>query len=274
MNNEVITQLIVLFLVTQALGLAVGATFIQEEISTTIVNDNPEDPVNAVGLIVYILVLTGALLLVITIVKTDLVFKIMEALAVFATSFIVFGSFLNNISIVLALSLAFIVARMIWREHLLLRNVAAIISSAAVGALIGVSLGIIPILIFMVLLSVYDFIAVFKTKHMVTLAKSMTQSNVSFTYAIPTKKHVYQLGTGDMVVPLAFAASVLHSTPSTYEGLLVFAPAIVVLIASLMGLIITLDYASQKKGRALPALPLQALLMLITYGILLGMGIL
>ena len=117
----------------------------------------------------------------------------------------------------------------------------------------------------LVLLSVYDYVAVFKTKHMVTLAKSVTKKNLSFTYALPTKEHQFELGTGDLVMPLVFATSVLASTKPLYPFPQYLVPPTLILLASLTGLILTISYLSKRIGKALPALPPQTALMIAAF---------
>jgi len=59
----------------------------------------------------------------------------------------------------------------VFRPTILNQNIAAMISGAGVGALLGASFGIVPSLLFLIILCVYDFVSVFITKHMITLAK-------------------------------------------------------------------------------------------------------
>ena len=269
MKNELFSQLIALFLITQLLGLSVGWQLIpQEEVRAVVINENPEDPVNTVALIAWILVMTGVMLLLIKFLTgfwLYVFFKLLESLAVFGTSLIVFGSLVPDLIAVLILSLSLVLLRVFRPANLWLRNVASVIAVAGVGALIGVSFGIMPVVVFMVLLAFYDLIAVFKTRHMVTLAKAITQKNLSFTFALPTKEHVFELGTGDMVVPLTFGVAVLAATKASLPFELRIIPAAAVLVASLIGLVWTIHFSSKNIGRALPALPPQTVLMLLTY---------
>jgi hypothetical protein len=110
---------------------------------------------------------------------------------------------------------------------------------------------------------------------MVSMAKAITNKNLAFTYALPTKEHKFELGTGDLVIPLIFAVSVLGETMKNVQanGFVLFLPSILVLIASLAGLLITINYVSKKAGTALPALPLQTALMVVVFGILKIFGI-
>ena len=69
-----------------------------------------------------------------------------------------------------------------------LKNTAAILSSAGVGALFGFSMGFWPALLFIVALSLYDYIAVFKTRHMLSLAEHLGERELSFTITAETKE--------------------------------------------------------------------------------------
>jgi len=268
MNKNLITQLVVLFLITQAIGIVVGDYLINEDVHATLINDDPNSIDNSIGLFVWILVFTGFLLVLLKYAPEKLVYillKTIESLAVFGTGVIILSAFISNNLIILGIPILLIASRIIFRENILLRNISSISAAAGAGALIGVSLGIVPILVFIILLAIYDLVAVFKTKHMVTLAKGITKKNLSFTFAMPTKEHQYELGTGDIVIPLAFAVSVLGTMKIAIEHPLYYIPSILILFASLIGLIATIHFVSLKKGRALPALPLQTLLMVIVY---------
>ncbi len=267
-------RLTVLFVVTQVLGIAVATNLIgmleSGELETTgIVTENPEDIENAIGLIAYILASTVLFLILLYFFKGALIFKILETFVVFMTSALVFSMFFPSAEFVLAILL--VSTRIFLSKSLLLRNMSATISVAAVGAIIGTHLGVFPVLLFIILLSIYDFIAVFKTKHMVTLAKGITKKNLAFTFAIPSPEleHQFELGTGDMVIPLTFAASVMNA--SAISGVsypMYLIPGAMILLASLAGLLWTIDYSSKNVGKALPALPPQTVLMILMWGLL------
>lgn len=284
MQREMLVGFLGFFLLANGLGLIIANAFLPPEInaqitqSVTIINDDKADPINAVGLVAYILIVTGILLLVIKFFSGQLgiLFRIFEGFAIFFVAAgvieILLTPFLTISGTVffaaIAGALGIVILRNILPENVPLRNLVTILLTAYIGALIGTGLGVIPVALLVALLVVYDFIAVFKTKHMVTLAKAVTKKNLSFTYAIPTKEHQFELGTGDIAIPLAFAASVmqdysLHWAYPTYA-----LPALAMLVASLIGLMITLEYSSKNIGKALPALPLQGILMLITFGLL------
>ncbi|MBI5051589.1 hypothetical protein HZC08_02405 [Candidatus Micrarchaeota archaeon] len=135
------------------------------------------------------------------------------------------------------------------------KNVAAVLATAGVGAIFGSSLGVYVSLLFLVLLSIYDYIAVFKTKHMVEMANYMVKNELAFTVTarryIPERKKEARidLGTGDLIAPIFVAVS-------SFE-LGHYAPVFVV-AGSTITLIVFLRLALKGKV-VLPALPPLAL---------------
>ncbi|HLC93115.1 MAG TPA: presenilin family intramembrane aspartyl protease [archaeon] len=271
MNHKLMAQLLVLFVVTQSIGLFAGNYLVKEQIAVTIVNDDKESVDNSLGLIAWILGTTVVLLALIAFAPAwlfSIVIKAVESLAIFSTAIIVIAPAEPSEIIGYGAALLLVALRIIFSKNLWLRNISSIVATAGAGALIGASLGVLPILVFLILLSAYDFIAVFKTKHMVKLAKGLTGKNLSFTFALPTKEHQFELGTGDMVVPLVFSVGLLAQAQGAFPFPHYLFPSTAILVASLAGLVITLDYASKHKGTPLPALPLQAALMVVVFIVL------
>lgn len=269
-----ILLILALFLTTEFLGLYVGMQYIGLISMGSIVPafENPNSIETPLFLFGNIIVATVAILIMIRISKNSI--RVLEGFVIFVSSWLTF-----DVLIPVDLwyvSLGFILAALlvIWkiiRPTILNQNIAAVISGAGVGSLIGASLGIIPAMIFMLILSVYDFVAVFVTKHMVHMAKALTQRPTSFTIAAPPsiksmaysnvkrrgskKFHVFQLGVGDMVIPLMFAVSVL----SRYS----IANSVASIAGSAIALLALIYYVG-KNPRPLPALPF------ITFGALAG----
>jgi presenilin-like A22 family membrane protease len=245
--QRLLAQFTVIFLSTQIIGLYTGAAYLdffrvnQEERAF----EDPGNVGNSFYLFGYVLAGTVFLLLLIRFFKRDIIFKILEAIVIFTSSTVVFSVFLP-FELMLFFSLALAILKFL-KPTLILQNIASVVAVSGAGALLGSSLGVIPILTFMALLSVYDFISVFYTKHMVTLAKAVVSKKLSFTVAMPTKVHTFQLGTGDLFIPLMLSVSTLGSF-----GL---AHALFVSLGALIGFYALFIYASKTPGRALPALP-------------------
>ncbi|MCD6479012.1 MAG: hypothetical protein J7L44_03965 [Candidatus Diapherotrites archaeon] len=269
MPSKALAQLFALFLITQLLGLAVANVLIKEEVKAVILTDNPEDIENALALFAYILIATAVLLVLITFVKVRGIAMLFEFFALFATATLVFAALVPRVAFLFIFTL--IALRLLLRRSILIKNIASCVAVAGAGSLIGVSLGVMPAALFLAILSVYDYIAVFKTKHMVRLGRAIARENIAFTFSLPTKEKVYQLGTGDLVMPLVFATAVMNKARLNYSFPYYLVPIALLLFASFLGLVFTVYYCAKKK-HALPALPLQSVFMLTAWLAMLASG--
>jgi presenilin-like A22 family membrane protease len=170
----------------------------------------------------------------------------------------------------LALLLIFFFAR-----NVLVHDLAIIIAIAGLGAAIGVMITPMVGVLALVLLSFYDIIAVYKTKHMVRMAEGMIRSGAIFGFVIPPSFKGFLahrgeaqarigsdfmiLGSGDIGLPLIFACSLLRQS---------LPQAIIVAVFAMVGLLIThMLFVSQTKRAPMAALPPIATLTLIGYAV-------
>lgn len=111
-------------------------------------------------------------------------------------------------------------------------NTVGIVVSAGVTAILGVIFGILPALILLIGLAIYDAIAVYKTKHMVTLADEVTTQRLPVLLVIPkTRTYSYRkqksikeqiakgeereamfMGLGDIIIPGILVVAALITT--------------------------------------------------------------
>ncbi|MCK5398229.1 MAG: hypothetical protein KAJ33_08275 [Thermoplasmata archaeon] len=63
-----------------------------------------------------------------------------------------------------------------------------ILVGAGIIAILGISLGILPIFILMIALAIYDAISVYKTKHMIDLADAVIDKRLPVVLVVPKKK--------------------------------------------------------------------------------------
>jgi len=147
--------------------------------------------------------------------------------------------------------------------------------SAGAGAIIGLRLYPQTMVILLVLFSIYDFVAVYKTRHMVKMAKEMISYGSPLALIIPQdlqgfKKKLKEispegkflvLGGGDIAFPLIFCVSLI-SQGSFWSFLMS--------LFSLGGLLLSfILFFIQKKRKPIPALPPITLFLLIGYMIIL-----
>ncbi|MCX6803550.1 MAG: presenilin family intramembrane aspartyl protease [Candidatus Diapherotrites archaeon] len=259
LSPQVILLLTVVFLITQAAGLFIAKTLFDLGLQQAPFTENINDIANAAYLFGMILIMTIVLLIVLKFRRTKNLLWLVEGLAVFSTTTIVFSAFFpTQDTLVILITAIVLILRYGLRKNQLIRNAVSIIAITGAGAFIGISLGFVPIIAFITALAIYDIIAVFYTKHMVTIGKEVVKNNFAFTIAFPTKKHKFELGNGDLVIPLMVASSILVNGPFKMNSLV----AGLCLVASFIGLLLSI-YSVSKWKRAMPALPPQTALMII-----------
>lgn len=272
---RLIVSMLGLFVLAQLLGFFVGATIIKDMntnpyVSGLVVTTNTNDIGNALFFIVYILLGAVLMILLIRYFKAmGTLFKLMEFVLISTSSSIVFYAFLRlflgyaeSTGLGIILALGFAAARWFFPQ---LKNAAAIFATAGVGTIFGVSLGLLPVILFLIALSIYDFISVFATKHMVEMAEFIIKKDMAFTVTARAppekpggKEQRIDLGTGDMIAPIMMEVSTLTISP--IASICVFIGA-----AISMGLFLTLVW---KKKMVLPALP--PIVLGMTVGLLAG----
>jgi|GEM_PF-927694 len=183
------------------------------------------------------------------------------------------------------LAIGVVAARYI-KPNLITHNLAIFLGVAGVSAVLGVNLRPEVIIFLLVLLSIYDFIAVFKTRHMVTMFQDLLKRGMPLAIVVPEsaaefkahvkevsrkkleevshkheEKKVLMLGTGDLAFPALFAVSALAEHYATAG----FLPAIAIVIGSIIGLVFNHYLLFVKKFRFIPALPFIAAFSIAAY---------
>lgn len=264
-TTEAITKLGLIFLTIQLIGLIIAQNIYTQGYTQALFTENINDAINGIYLFGMIIITTIIFLLIVKFKRTKKLLWGVEMLAIFSTSLIVFSSFFpTSYLTALILTTVIFILRYSQVKNITTRSLAAGIAIMGAGAYIGTSIGMIPLVIFVTILSLYDIIAVFFTKHMIQIGKESTQNNYAFTIAIPTKKHHFEIGNGDLVIPLALASSIITSGPFTNNWII----SGLIILMSYLGITISLQFVSKYKT-PMPALPPQVMLMLIT--ILLGL---
>ncbi len=234
--------LITLFLLAQIIGLIVIKNYEVKKLPYGIEPPKIEPQISFLQIIGYIVIAT-VLLLVLMKLRWNRLYKIWFLLGVWLCLLLAFSSFLNEM---IALGIALILA--VWKvfkPNVIIHNFTEIFIYGGLAALFVPILNIFSISMLLILISIYDMIAVWKTKHMIKLAKFQTKQKVLAGFLIPYKKRVAILGGGDVGLPLLFAGTVLR----TYD---IFSALIIVLFAALALLIL---FMKTKKEKFYPAMP-------------------
>src|SRR3989344_1464402 len=202
---------------------------------------------------------TAVILGLIRIMHGGMLLRIFFLLALFSGIFITMNIFLSNVwSLIFSLLL---VTTYGFYPYVWFHNLVLILTLPGIAAVLGASLTPYAAAILLIFMSVYDYIAVYKTKHMVKMAKAMIAGRAIFAMIYPEHWHGFKshlneahpgegfmmLGTGDFVFPIIMATSAYSiSTLAAWT----------VLAASLFGLLLMhLIFTFQKVRRPMPALP-------------------
>ena len=278
--------LLFIFLLAQFIGLGIIYKYIDpvksSETGETEFQDLPvlgERPEVDEGLsfihIMFVMIIGTIIMLALIKYKLTWVWKGWFLIAVLMTLIIAFSA-LVRIEIAAALALILAVWK-IFRPNVIIHNVTELFIYGGMAAIFVSWFNLVSASILLVLVSIYDAYAVWKSKHMITLAKSQAKAKVFAGLLIPYKlgkgikkgmkaKLVKRssekvrtaiLGGGDIGFPLIFAGVVLKEL-GVWQSLLI--P-----IFSCLGLAILLWFSEEKKFY--PAMPF------ISAGCFLGLGI-
>jgi presenilin-like A22 family membrane protease len=199
------------------------------------------------------------------------VFWIFLSLVVLSGSQVVIASvapFPWDIAGGLAILTVFLLAR-----NVLVHDLAIIIAIAGIGSVVGIMITPTVGILAFALLSFYDIIAVYKTRHMIRVAESMIRSGAIFGFIVPVRFKLFLasrreararvgsdfmvLGSGDIGLPVIFVSSLIRqSVPE----------ALIVAGFVMLGLLLThILFVSQETRRPMAALPPIATMTMIGY---------
>ena len=245
-TREVTISLVVLFIIAQIIGLGVISKY-------SVGDDWKNLPLNIErpkigGEFSYTSVLMGlifATILAFILIKFEarIIWKIWFFLSVWFTLMIAFGSVLReSLAFVLGLGLAL---WKIFKNNVYVHNLTELFIYGGLAAIFVPILNVMIASIILVAISIYDYIAVRKTKHMIKLAKFQTAMKVFAGLYIPYSKNRRAiLGGGDIGFPLLFTGAVFMQIGWN---------ALYVTFGVTISLGLLLYYG--RKGRYYPAMP-------------------
>jgi len=149
-------------------------------------------------------------------------------------------------------------------------DIIGLLIGAGAATIFGNSLEIIPVLVLLILLAVYDYIAVYRTKHMVTLAEGIMDLRLPILLVVPKKwnysflsekfdkeeREAFFMGLGDAVIPTVLVVSAI-SHPIVETGFYAFPligainiPAIGAIIGTFVGFFVLMGFVMKGKPQA------------------------
>jgi presenilin-like A22 family membrane protease len=240
----------------------VGAIFMIQSILADVppAFENPNDPLIPVYYIIAMVAFTFAILYIIK-KKRESVVRIIFLGAVGFTVFYVLLVTMAAFTYDFVSLIASIIMTAVLMYYLLKKpewyvvDAAGILMAVGVIGIFGISLSILPVMILLIILAVYDAISVYGTKHMVALADGVTQMRLPILLVIPKhtgysyleqkplkqqidegeEREAMFMGLGDVIIPGILVASAFNFLP---EGSVMGIDAnLVVAIGTLVGIL-------------------------------------
>jgi presenilin-like A22 family membrane protease len=284
-----------LFVLVQIIALSLVAPFDAAGYQA-VPEGQTDDPVNSLVYVGGILVATGVMLAAFKLGVDELI-RGLIALSAATISYYVFSVVLPVVEVagvsapaaVAALGLA--AALLAYPEWYVIDAAGVIMGGGAAG-LFGISFGVLPAIVLLTVLAVYDAISVYGTEHMLELASGVMDLKMPVLLVVPlslsysfrtsegqdreemtgeaatdggagedgepdadqTDRDAFFIGLGDAVMPTVLVASAAHflSLPGVVAG--VSLPALTAAAGTLIGLVVLMRFVV--RGRAHAGLPL------------------
>ena len=239
-----------MLLVSNIIALMLAAPFQQAGYDQSF--ENPDDPVNPLIYVAFLLVFSALLLFILKKKKGAplryfiyfafgmLLFYVLfiPYIYIFYYAFGIRGAVIGNMALLAAIITSVVVMAIyaMKRVWYVTNGVGVLVAAGAIG-LFGVNFSILPTFLFLAALALYDYIAVYKTKHMLTLADGVLALDVPIMLSVPKKgaakssKHLrpkisikeslekgverdaMYMGLGDVIIPGVLVVSALSFLP-------------------------------------------------------------
>ncbi len=239
--------------------------------------DNPESIFNPLYYIVLILVFTGFLLLIIRL-RRQWILQVIMGIVIISTLYFVYSTLLvavTDVGWLIAVAATAVTAFFLfYYPEWYVIDLVGILIGAGAAAIFGISLAILPTLILLVALAIYDFVSVYQTKHMISLAEGVVDLKLPVLFVLPRRRgysHIqwtrqtseseddklerreaFFMGLGDAVIPTVLVISA-NSFLSGPVFTFINAPAFGALIGTLVGYVALMLLVL--KGRPQAGLP-------------------
>ncbi len=290
--------LIFIFICSQIVGLGVTNEYIDHKTTAetgnitfkslpyNIARPEVEQTSSFIYIFIAILIGTGLVLLIIKFGQFNL-WRLWFFLSVFITLTVSLAAFIPQFAAII-LAVGFAVWK-IFRPNIYVHNLTEVFIYGGLAAIFVPIMNMFSVFMLLILISGYDMYAVWKSKHMISMAKFQTQSKVFAGLLIPyakpetaklrvptphkTFKHVEVqrrvktavLGGGDVGFPLIFTGVVMKYLMLQYPAFIGFLLSLIVTLFATLALSILLFKA--QKDKFYPAMPF------ITAGCFVGYGV-
>ncbi len=270
------------FLITQFLALAIIPLYPPDYRAFQDVNN----PLNSIYYIVLIIAMTAVMLwlakknldiliqyfMIFTVWMTVLFVLYPVIFFLFPFYPFMFGQFID-IPFSITLVLATVISGALYvKPEWYVIDTAGVIMGSGIIAIFGLSFGILPTLVLLIIMAVYDFISVYRTKHMLDLADTVLETKLPIIMVAPRRpnysfvkdtikigkdtggkgeRDAMFMGLGDIIIPGILPASILLNSGAPANTALYM--ALSAIVGGIAGYLLLLHFVF--KGKAHAGLP-------------------
>ena len=193
-----------------------------------------EDPSSMENPVIFIAILLGFTIFLLILIKYNLkkVIAAVIGLSIFFTFAYIFAALVyagmgaTDAATVIVIVVSILATLLLYKyPEWYVIDALGVLIGAGVAAIFGASLEVLPVVILLILLAVYDYISVYKTKHMITLAEGVMDMKTPILFVIPKKRDysfinegigklddggersAFIIGMGDLIMPAILVVS-------------------------------------------------------------------
>jgi len=246
------------FVVAQLGALLMASVFLGPEWQFF---EDPNDPLIPIYYVLAVVLFTFGILYVIKKRREDIVRAIFlgaVAYTIFFVLLLILSGLVGGVVPMLAsIALTAVIAYyLVKKPEWYVIDAAGVLMAVGVIGIFGISLGILPVFVLLIVLAVYDAVSVYGTKHMVALADGVTKMRLPILLVIPKKRGYSYLaqkslkeqleeggereamfmGLGDVIIPGVLVTSAFYFLPDDALGALT--GNLVVALGTLVGAVL------------------------------------
>lgn len=239
---KILFSVVVFYFLAQLFGIYIISNYLVQELPYGLEPPQITTQESPLYLITSIIIVTGLFLLLYKI-KFGRAIKVWFAFALIICISISLSAFIaSTIAIIVS---AVMIGIKFKEKDVYVHNLTEVLAYAGISTLLLPLFNIFAVVLFLMIVAVYDFVAVYVTKHMIKLVKVQKSIGIFTGVTIIEDKEAAMIGGGDFVLPLLFSGVVFRDFG--------FMPSIFVIVGASLSLLFLLIIG--KKKHFYPAIP-------------------
>ena len=248
-NVKIMTKILLLFFFVQMFGLYVGSNYLVSDLPYDI--EQPESMgIHSVTYLVTFIFLATFVFFLLMKFNLKKIFLIWMFLAFVIAMSISLSSLINSSIALFVATVLFVIGY--YEEDDVVKDITSLLLFPGIAVLFAPMFTVYTFFILLGVIAIYDFISVYITKHMITLAKSQSKLKMFPGIIVRDKNEVAVLGGGDIIFPMILGVIVLRDVSLSLALVTAVLATLSVLTLLLIG----------KKKEYYPAMPVVATFLL------------